>query len=214
MKIHVPLKSFVEKLILEFDRISEKRKAELEELAGYIFRKQKAAQPVRIIVICTHNSMRSQIGQLWLQLAASWYAIKGLETYSGGTEATAFNPRAVAALRRAGFLLEPMTGGENPVYQTTISFDGRRPLSLFSKTFDAPPNPKKGFAALMVCSEADAACPPVPGAEARFSIPYEDPKNYDGTADETLQYDALVRQMGRELFYAIWYIHRLNNRTK
>jgi len=211
MKVHEPLKSFVEKLILEFELILPERKAALKELASYILGKRKAKQPIRIIVICTHNSRRSQIGQLWLQLAASWYGIKGLETYSGGTEATAFNPRAVAALRRAGFLLEPMTGGGNPVYQTTLSFDGRRPMSLFSKTFDASPNPKKDFAALMVCAEADAGCPLVPGAEARFSIPYEDPKNYDNTPEETLQYDARVRQMGREFFYTIWLVRRFLN---
>ena len=76
-------------------------------------------------------------------------------------------------------------------------------MSLFSKTYDSPPNPKDGFAAIMVCTEADAECPFVPGAEARFAIPFDDPKAFDSTARETAEYDETVRQIGLEMFYAM-----------
>ena len=52
----------------------------------------------------------------------------------------------------------------------------------FSKHYGDPANPQQGFAALMVCGEADAACPFVKGAALRVSMPYLDPKIYDGGA--------------------------------
>ena len=49
---------------------------------------------------------------IWARVAAYRAGFTEVETYSGGTEITAFNPRAVAALRRAGFRVEgdPETG--------------------------------------------------------------------------------------------------------
>jgi arsenate reductase (thioredoxin) len=184
-----------------FAEIPEGRKKLLEQLGGYIARKRREGLPANVIVICTHNSRRSHIGQLWLWAAAQWYGIGGVHTFSGGTEATAFNHRSVAALQRAGFPLRKRTEGSNPVYALNTG-DGDE-QSLFSKKFSEAPNPQKAFAAVMVCSEADAGCPFVPGADGRFSIPYHDPKDFDDTPEETAAYDERVRQMGREMFYAM-----------
>lgn len=199
-KFHKSLQSYCETLSNEFDQIEPDRKKELEEIGAYIFEKKQAGAPVNITVICTHNSRRSHMGQLWLEAAAAWYGLENIHGFSGGTEATAFNPRAVAAMERAGFKISKLYNTENPNYEAHM---GKlfSPIILFSKKYDNPFNPAKNFAAVMVCSEADAACPIVSGAEERFAIPYQDPKHYDDTPSEKDQYDERCRQIAREFFY-------------
>jgi len=62
---------------------------------------------------------------------------------------------------------------------------------------DDPSNPHQGFAALMVCGEADAACPHVKGSALRVSTPYLDPKIYDGSAYEAAKYGERRDDIGR-----------------
>ncbi|MCF8244990.1 MAG: protein-tyrosine-phosphatase [Saprospiraceae bacterium] len=202
IKFYKKLQTYCETLENEADLISEERKKQLAELSDYIFEKKKAGEEVRLTVICTHNSRRSHMGQLWLQAAAAYYGIEGVVTASGGTEATAFNPRAVAALERAGFDIAKGGGEDNPQYEASYSSSSGKVL-MFSKKHDDPFNPQSGFAAILVCSEADAACPIVSGAAARLAIPYEDPKHADGTPSEGQAYDDSCRQIAREMFYAV-----------
>ena len=198
-----PLKNYSETFEKEFDLIPEERKKQLNALRQYIFEKKQNGQPVKLVVICTHNSRRSHIGQLWLAAATAFYNQDLIRTYSGGTEATAFNHRSVAALRRAGFeIVTADSQSENPIYYATFGHP-HTPLKMFSKKYDHQDNPTNGFAAIMVCSSADEACPFVAGAERRFSLTYDDPKNFDDTPLETEKYDERVRQMGREIFYAM-----------
>ena len=67
----------------------------------------------------------------------------------------------------------------------------------YSKHYDDPANPQSGFAALMVCGEADAGCPVVKGSAMRVSMPYLDPKIYDGGAYEAAKYAERRDDMGR-----------------
>mgnify|MGYP001203514360 CR=1 FL=1 len=198
--IYKSLQNYCTTLSEEFNQITPERKTTLEEIGSYIFEKIHAGKAVNITVICTHNSRRSHMGQLWLEAAAAWYGVENVHGFSGGTEATAFNPRAVAAMERAGFKISKLYNTENPNYEARLgkSFS---PIIMFSKKYDDPFNPAKNFAAVMVCSEADAACPIVPGAEERFAIPYQDPKHYDDTPSEKDQYDERCRQIAREFFY-------------
>ena len=184
-----------------FGQIPGERKQSREQRGRYIANKRREGLAANVIVICTHNSRRSHIGQLWLWAAAQWYGIGGVYTFSGGTKATAFNHRSVAALQRAGFPLTKRTEGSNPMYALDTGNGGE--LLLFSKKYDEAPNPQKAFAAIMVCSDADTACPFVPGADGRFSIPYQDPKDFDDTTQETEAYDERVQQIGREMFYTM-----------
>ncbi len=186
----------------EFALIPEVRRQELAELGGYLARKRQAGADAALIVICTHNSRRSHMGQLWLAAAAAYYGQEGISTHSGGTEATAFDARAVAALERAGFHFSKDDDTANPCYTTRLG-EGLTGIRLFSKRYDDPANPQQGFAAVLVCSDADEACPFLPGADQRFAIPYEDPKAADGTPGEAAVYDARCRQIGREMLFAI-----------
>ena len=188
--------------IAEFDQIPAARQEQLLRLSQYCSRTIAAGHRPRIIVICTHNSRRSHLGQVWLSAGADHYGIPGVETFSGGTEATAFNPRAVEALRRIGFLIETEDFTENPIYQIRWN-DRMEPYRAFSKKYDTAPNPTERFAAVMVCSEADEGCPLVAGCDFRLALPYDDPKAFDETPQESAKYDERARQIGREMLFVM-----------
>jgi len=197
------LPSLVEKAKMfesQAESIPAERKTQLDKLALYIKTQQSSGQASKLVFICTHNSRRSHLSQIWAKTAAEYYGIgSNIEAYSGGTEATAFNPRAVAALERAGFSIEKPVG-ENPHYMVRFS-DQAPALECFSKVYDQAPNPSEGFAAVMTCSQADKNCPSIPGASVRVPIPYEDPKVADGTPDEAKVYDERSAQIASEMFY-------------
>lgn len=193
------LARYADSLPAGFDALPADRKKQLDKLALYIKSRRSAGEPARLVYICTHNSRRSHMGQLFASLAAAYYGIEGVETFSGGTEVTAFNPRAVAALSRAGFVITP-SGSDNPRYRVAFSA-GRPAVVAFSKVYDDPANPKRDFAAIMTCSHADKTCPMVAGASLRVPLHYEDPKVSDGTPEEAAVYDGRARQIATEAFY-------------
>lgn len=141
------------------------------------------------------------MGQLSATLAAAFYGLDRVEAFSGGTEATAFNPRAVAALERAGFQIEN-PGGDNPHYKMRFA-ENRAPVEAFSKKYDDAWNPKSGFAAVMTCDHADKNCPTVAGATLRIPLHFVDPKASDGTPEEAATYDERAKQIATEVFYAM-----------
>jgi protein-tyrosine phosphatase/arsenate reductase len=157
-----------------------------------------------VLFVCTHNSRRSHMAQLLGLAAAKRNGFAQVQTFSGGTEVTAFNARAVAALQRAGFVIDgkhaegPARTTANPVYEVALG-PGVEPVQAFSKKLTDAPNPTHDFVVVMTCSQADAACPLVHGAAARVAIPYEDPKEADGTAEEEARYDERVAQIGRDM---------------
>lgn len=201
MELFPEIKLTTKKLEQTFDQILGERKELLESFAKYIEEKIVKDEPVNLTFICTHNSRRSHISQIWAQTAAEYYGIKNIYCFSGGTEATAFNPRAVKAMKKAGFKIEKQDDSENPVYFVHYS-DDKKPIKCFSKVYSDEFNPQKDFAAIMTCSDADENCPVVFGAEARFPIRYDDPKEFDDTDLEEEKYDERVEQIGREMLYA------------
>lgn len=181
---------------LPFAAISSKRLQLLDEMAVYLLDKIKKGEEIRLNFICTHNSRRSQFSQVWAQTAAVYFGIDAA-CYSGGVEVTAFNERAVAALKRDGFKVV-QKGEDNPVY---FVFPGEdtEPIITFSKVYDDALNANKGFAAVMTCDHADENCPYIPGADKRFPLRYEDPKAFDDTEEEARRYTERSRQIGAEL---------------
>ena len=124
----------------------------------------------------------------------------GVETYSGGTEATAFNPKAVKAMQKARFTIEKTGEESNPTYLVTYA-NGIQPMRAFSKVYNADENPTDDFVAIMTCSHADENCPLIPGAFLRMPVNYDDPKDFDGTPLEEAKYDERTRQIASEMFY-------------
>ena len=177
--------------------ISEKRKALLSKMAEYIKQTIEQGKTPQLNFICTHNSRRSHISQIWAA-AMTQYSGFEIETFSGGTEATAFNPNAIAAMERAGFEIE-IPEGDNPHVKVSFAQDGF--TTCYSKVFDAPENPNENFAAVMTCGHADENCPFIPGAEARFALTFDDPKEGDGTPEQDRIYDERVFEIGTQIFY-------------
>ncbi len=199
-KANEALSAYCRSLTQDFELIDKKRKVQLEEIAAYIKDKRKKNEPIKLTFICTHNSRRSHFGQAWAKVAAGYYGVENVETYSGGTEVTAVNPRAMSALKRAGFIHAVENRPLNPRNILRMSDEDEGQV-FFSKKFSDEANPKTGFAAIMVCSSADEACPVVLGAEKRFAIPYTDPKIADDTPEESATYDERCKQIAREVFY-------------
>lgn len=195
------LEATIRQLEAEEANISAERRKKVIVLANFVHDKLQAKQKTELTFICTHNSRRSQIAQCWAKVAAERYGVANVRTYSGGTEVTAFNPRAVAALERVGFTVQRKTELPNPHYAVAYSPEAA-PILAFSKKFGDEANPAQGFAAVMTCSQAEAQCPFVAGTEKRISIPYDDPKEFDDTPQEQAKYDERVREIGREMLWA------------
>lgn len=191
----------IEKLSREFELIPDGRKRVVEELASFLTRNVHEGRASDLIFICTHNSRRSHIAQIWAQTAAAYFNVPMVNAYSGGTEATAFNPRAVDALRKIGFRIDLASMGTNPKYMVRYS-DTHPGFEVFSKRYNEAGNPSNEFAAVMTCSHADENCPLVIGASIRVSLPYDDPKEFDGTAMESDKYTERSLEIGREILFA------------
>jgi len=201
------LDSTLNELVSGFDQISDKRKEILKELAGFIQNKVKDGKKVYLNFICTHNSRRSVLAQCWAQAAAYYYAVPGVECFSGGTDATAFNPRAVVAMQKAGFEITKEKAGENPIYEVRYS-QNAPPIITFSKKYNDPFNQNKDFAAIMTCSHADENCPLVTGASTRIALPYNDPKEFDGTPIESIKYSERANEIGREMLFTFYQVKK------
>src|SRR5690349_20345142 len=178
-ELPVTLKDYIENAKKDFDKSPTERKELLKKIALFLHTKLKAENKANLVFICTHNSRRSQMGQMWAYAAANYYGIKGISSFSGGTEATAFHANAIKALTKAGFFITKKAEGTNPKYEVKYATD-EPVISLFSKKYMDAPNPSTNFAAIMTCSQADEACPIVQGASIKIAIPYEDPKKGDG----------------------------------
>lgn len=196
------LLSEIENVIKELNpqTISSERKAVLQPLTDFIQSKVSNQQEIRINFICTHNSRRSHLSQVWAQTMANYFNIKNVFCYSGGTEATALFPMVVETLQKSGFQISKISQNENPVYSIKYT-DNEHPIIGFSKKLDDDFNPKSEFVAIMTCDSANEACPFVPGAEKRIPITFEDPKAYDNTPQQAEKYSERSLQIATEMFY-------------
>jgi protein-tyrosine phosphatase/arsenate reductase len=194
------IKTYCDNLTKEFNNIPNHRKETLSKISQYINTKRKASNPINLVYICTHNSRRSHFGQVWAHVAASYYGIKNVNTYSGGTEATAFNINAINSLKRVGFYIRPINIEKNTTYHV-FHDDNETPSVCFSKTYDDPKNPQKEFAAIMTCSDAEENCPFIPGVELRIGTTYDDPKAFDNTPLQDAKYDERCKQIALETLY-------------
>lgn len=180
--------------------VSNERKQVLNPLVDYIQNKVNANEEIRLNFICTHNSRRSHLSQIWAQTMAFQFGIKNVFCYSGGTEATAMFPRVVETLVNQGFQIQKLSEEQNPVYAVKFD-DNQHPIICFSKTYFNDFNPKTNFGAIMTCNNADEGCPMVFGAEARFPIKYDDPKAFDGTDVMNEKYAERSLQIASEMYY-------------
>jgi arsenate reductase len=208
-------------LTTSFDMIDETHRQAGERLVDWIVKNHEPGHPLHVTVICTGNSRRSILGATMGNIAAAYYGMPEIHFQSGGTAPTAFDARTVAALEDIGVKIEP-TGREaprgepktpNPTF--LVRWGTGMEATEFSKTYFDASNPQKGFAALMVCGEADAACPLVRGAALRISMPYLDPKIYDNGTYEALKYAERRDDIGRLMLSVMMQVrNRLNQSVR
>lgn len=185
---------------LQTSTISKERKEVLQPLVDYIQEKVQLNDTIRLNFICTHNSRRSHLSQVWAQAMATYFNIDKVYAYSGGTEATALFPVAAETLKNQGFQINKLSHSDNPVYAIKHASDEAAVIG-FSKTFDDSFNPNTSFAAILTCSSADEGCPFIAGAEKRIPITFEDPKAFDNTPQQAEKYEERSIQIATELFY-------------
>ncbi|PWA04592.1 low molecular weight phosphatase family protein [Flavobacterium psychrotolerans] len=180
--------------------ISEERKEILQPLVDYIQGNIDNQNTIRLNFICTHNSRRSHLSQVWAQTMAFHFDIKNVFCYSGGTEATAVFPKVVETLANQGFQIQKLSETNNPVYAVKFA-ENEAAVICFSKIFDDSFNPTTQFAAIMTCSSADEGCPFIAGAEKRLPIRFEDPKAFDGTDLMNAKYAERSLEIASEMYY-------------
>lgn len=192
---------------LNLASISTERKKMLQPLIAFIQAKVTNKESIRLNLICTHNSRRSHLAQVWAQTAAAYYNLKNVFCYSGGTEATAMFPMVGKTLENQGFKIKMLSEGNNPVY--AIKFSKNEPAIIaFSKTFEDDFNPESNFAAIMTCSQADEGCPFILGAEKRIPITYDDPKVFDNTPQQAEKYEERSVHIATEMMYVFSQINQ------
>ncbi|PRD54598.1 low molecular weight phosphatase family protein [Sphingobacterium gobiense] len=186
--------------ITQLQNISEERRTILQPLIDFVQQKIDNRQEVNLNFICTHNSRRSHLSQVWAQVAAAHYSIPNVHCYSGGTEETALFPKVAETLTNQGFNIFKIAETTNPVYAIRYS-DNALPIIGFSKKYDSSFNPVSAFAAIMTCSQADGGCPFIAGAEKRIPITFEDPKISDNTPEQAKVYAERSLQIASEMLY-------------
>jgi arsenate reductase (thioredoxin) len=194
------IKLYCDERIKEFASISAERKAILEKIAKYISKKKSENKAVQLVYVCTHNSRRSHFGQVWAKVASVYFSIGQVNTFSGGTEATAFNQQAIDALERIGFNITKLSTEKNARYHVAYH-EEEAPIMCFSKVYNDVCNPISEFAAIMTCSEAEENCPLISGVELRIGASYDDPKLFDNAPQQDAKYDERCRQIAVETFY-------------
>ena len=184
----------------KFDEIPSERKQLLGKISSYIQTKKDKNEPIQLMYVCTHNSRRSHFGQIWAAVAAEFYTIENVSTFSGGTEATSVNINAINALKEIGFEIQTKSESSNPVFEVKFS-EFSNPTICFSKVYDDAFNPTTNFAAIMTCGDAEENCPFIPGVELRIATTYNDPKEFDGTPQQDEKYRERSLQIALETLY-------------
>ena len=180
--------------------VSNERKIILNPLIVFIQKKVEYKKQIRLNFICTHNSRRSHLAQVWSQTLAFYFKIDNVFCYSGGTETTALFPKVIETLVNQGFKSLKLSDIANSIYAIKFN-ENEAPIIGFSKSYDSQYNPKNDFAAILTCSQADSGCPFIAGAEVRIPITFEDPKAFDNSPFQSQKYTERSLQIASELFY-------------
>jgi len=123
----------------------------------------------RVLVLCTHNSARSQMAEGFLRALAG----DRFEVASAGTEATRVHPLAIRAMAEVG-----------------IDLGGHTSKTL-ERFLDQPWD-----SVITVCDSANERCPVFPSRTTRIHWSFEDPSQATGTEDERL---AVFRRIRDEI---------------
>ncbi|MBT8316173.1 MAG: hypothetical protein HKP59_00950 [Lutibacter sp.] len=192
-------KHFFEQALVNL-KIDSTRMNLLDKIALKIVDELKNNTPINLNYICTHNSRRSQLAQVWSFYATHYFKIQHIHSFSGGTAVTSFHRNTVKTLQEVGFKFQLLEfSHQNPEY--LISYKNSiNTIIGFSKLYSDTHN-KKPFIAITTCSNADENCPFIPDAIQRFHLPFNDPKDFDNTLYKTEKYLETNKQIAGEIHY-------------
>ena len=123
-------------------------------------------KPIRVLIVCTHNSARSQMAEALLRHLGG----DQFEVYSAGTEPGYVQPLAIKAMAEVGI---------------DISQARSKHVNEFiDQTFDY---------VITVCDRARETCPVFPGEPQRIHWSFPDPAAVEGTEEERLRAFRRVR---------------------
>lgn len=202
-----PIHSYIDSL--KNIEIPDNRRKFLNILVEYILRKRKNKNYVNLVFVCTHNSRRSHLSQIWAQVLASYFDLDRIYCYSGGTKVTRVHSSIIKVLSNVGFRIESNENLNNPIFFLRYS-DSLPVITGFSKRFNDHFNPKKDFASIMTCTDADKNCPIIGGCDIRISLPYKDPKRFDKTAEEIKKYEERMLQIATEMYYVFYCVNGMS----
>ncbi len=194
------LKKYINNIISTLENNSNDRKSLLLSISKYIRKKSINKNKVNLLFVCTHNSRRSQLAQVWSYVSSRYYKLNNIMTFSGGTEVSKFNLNAIDSLKRAGLEVKKNNEREKIFYLIKSSKDDSG-LRCFSKKYNSDYNPNKNFISIITCSEADKECPVVKGADKKIFIPYKDPRFSEGSVLKKRIYDQCCFNIAQEMFF-------------
>ena len=181
-------------------QLSAERNQQLQAIAHCIVGEIKNKNRVNLQFICTHNSRRSQLAQVWAAYAIHHFSLEHMASFSGGTAVTAFFRNTVETLQSVGFSFRLQNfSHKNPHYSITYK-NAKKPIIAFSKLYDDTANTKP-FIAITTCNNADENCPFIPEATERFHLPFTDPKKYDNHKNVAEKYLATNQQIAGEIYF-------------
>ena len=181
-------------------KIDANRAQLLKSIALFVVNELEFNRKVNLNYICTHNSRRSQLAQVWSSYAANYFKLSEVKSFSGGTEATSFFRNTVKTLQDVGFTFQIVEfSQQNPVYAINYK-NGINPIVGFSKLYDDAHN-QKPFIAITTCSNADDNCPFIHDSIQRFHLPFNDPKAFDNTSIQSEKYLEANKQIAGEIHY-------------
>lgn len=179
--------------------ITNERESLLFDIADTIVDEYTDRDKLNINFICTHNSRRSQIAQVWAFVASEYFGLPNMYIYSGGTETTSFHRNTVRTLQKVGFDFNVIDfSHQNPKYLISYK-ETKKSILGFSKTFDDHNN-QFPYIAVTTCDDANEKCPFIPDAIAKFHLPFGDPKHADNTPSTNEVYLNTNQQIAAEIF--------------
>lgn len=125
-------------------------------------------ETIKILVLCTGNSCRSQIAEGYIRRFSRDKAV----IYSAGIETHGVNPLAIATMKEDGIDISQHTSNNINEY-ADIKFDF----------------------VITVCDNAKEHCPYFPGTAKKFHYNFPDPAKATGSVQEVRQEFAKVRDM-------------------
>ena len=198
--MNISLKEYINNIIISLEDNLKVRTSSLMSVSKYIRKKSINKNKVNLVFICTHNSRRSQLAQVWAYVASRYYKLDYIVTFSGGTEVSKFNLNAISSLKRAGLEVKKFNN-QKPFFYLVKSSKKDLGLKCFSKKYNSDWNPKNNFISIITCSNADKECPNIVGADKKVFIPYKDPKFSDGSDLKKAIYDQSCFIIAQEMFF-------------